>query len=142
MPKILLVDDLDDWREDMEWAARGSGREIETAKSAGEAIRKIDEAIFDLVVTDLNIPDEEKGIPDIEGGLRVLDAAKAKDPYTQVIVCTVAGTHATSVRAMRQGAFDYLERVAVATAHLPMLKKKIELALEFRDAKLREARKV
>lgn len=142
MPKILLVDDSADWRKDMEWAARGSGRDIETAPSAGEAIRKIDKTVFDLVVTDLQIPDEEGGIPDIEEGMRVLNAAKAKDPYTQVIVCTAAGTHAVSVRAMRQGAFDYLERVPVATAHLPMLKKKIELALEFREAKLREARKV
>ena len=142
MPKILLVDDSDDWREDMEWAARGADREIDTAKSAGEAIRKIDETRFDLVVTDLHIPDEEGGMPDIEGGMKVLDAAKAKDPYTQVIVCTAAGTNAISIRAMRQGAFDYLERVAVATAHLPMLKKKIELALEFRNAKLRATRKV
>ena len=138
MPKILLVDNSPEWREDMDWAARGPGREITMAQSATEAIRKMNTG-FDLVVTDLGIPEEEGGIPDTEFGLKVLDAAKAKDPYTQVIVCTAAGTQALSIRAMRQGAFDYLERAPVATAHLPMLKKKIELALEFRDAKLREA---
>lgn len=139
MPKILLVDDSPEWRADMEWAAKGLDRDVATVQSAGEAIRKIAQENFDIVVADLQIPQEAGGIPETEGGLAVLKAAKAKDVYTQVIVCTAAGTQAISVKAMRFGAFDYLERAAVAISHLQMLRRKIELALEFRDAKLREA---
>jgi len=139
MQKVLLVDDSPDWREQMEWAAHAPDRELTATQTAGEAIRKILNENFDLVVTDLQLPQEDGGVPDIEGGMSVLKKAKEKDPYTQVIVCTAAGTQAISVKAMRCGAFDYLERAAVATSHLQMLKMKIDLALEFRSLKLREA---
>ncbi len=139
MQQVLLVDDSPDWREQMEWAADAPDRHLTIAQTAGEAIRKIFDGNFDLVVTDLQLPHEEGYIPDIEGGLSILKAAKEKDPYTQVIVCTAAGTEAVSVRAMRSGAFDYLERAPAATSHLQMLKRKIDLALEFRALKLKEA---
>jgi len=136
MAKILLVDDDARWRKDMAWATRGTGAEIVTAASTEEAMQRIAEEDFDVVVTDLELV---QGTRDV-GGLKVLQAAKEKDIYTQVIVCTAVGTPAISVQAMGLGAFDYMERNPVGTEHLTLLGIKVAQALEFRDAKLREGK--
>ena len=136
MINILLVDDDPRWLEDMTWAARGPGRQFIQAQSEEEALEKLRETHFDLVVTDLEL---RRGEQDT-GGLAILQAAKEKDVYTQVIVCTAKGTPAISVRAMKLGAFDYLERNPAGTDHLPMLGFKITKALEFRDSNLKQSR--
>jgi DNA-binding NtrC family response regulator len=136
MINILLVDDDPRWLEDMAWAARGRDRTFVQALSEEEAIQKINENDFDVVVTDLELRQGEQDT----GGLAILEAAKAKDIYTQVIVCTAKGTPAISVRAMKMGAFDYLERNPAGTDHLSMLQSKIFKALEFRDSKLNQGK--
>jgi DNA-binding NtrC family response regulator len=129
MTKILVVDDDPDWRAQLQWAARGEGREVIVAESGEQAIRLIQQHDFAVIVTDLRMETKE-------AGLDVLKAAKEKDIYTQVIMVTAYGTPEVSVETMRLGAFDYLERTAEGTEHLPMVRSKINLALEFREAKL------
>jgi CheY-like chemotaxis protein len=129
MARILVVDDETAMIDHMTSIAGGPGRDVEAAENADEAIRKITEQDFDVVVTDLHMR------TDVEAGFRVLRAAKEKNIYTRVIVCTAVGTKATSAQAMLSGAFDYLERGIAGTDHWEMLKKKIDLALEFRSAK-------
>jgi DNA-binding NtrC family response regulator len=90
----------------------------------------IQQNVFDVIVTDLKIETEKAGFD-------VLEAAKKKDIYTQVIVITAYGSPEISVQTMRLGAFDYLERNAPDTDALEMVRYKIGLALEFREAKLR-----
>jgi DNA-binding NtrC family response regulator len=84
---------------------------------------------FDVIVADLKMETDK-------AGLEVLKAAKEKDIYTQVIIVTAYGTPEVSVETMRLGAFDYLERNAPGTDVLTMVRSKISLALEFREAKL------
>jgi DNA-binding NtrC family response regulator len=129
MVRILVVDNEPDLRDDLEWAARGAGREVVLAQNAEEAIGMIEQVAFDVVVTDLQMETKE-------AGLNVLKAAKEKDVYTQVLVCTAYGSAQVSINAMRLGAFDYIERNAPGTDVLEMIKSKIALALEFREAKL------
>lgn len=131
MVKILVVDDDPDLRSQLEWTVRKGGWEPLSADSAEQAIRLIRENDFDVIVTDLRMETRE-------AGLAVLKAAKEKDIYTQVILVTFYGTPEVSAEVMRQGAFDYLERNAPGTDHLTMLLRKIELALEFRQAKLKK----
>lgn len=130
MIEILIVEDKPAQREQLVWAAQSEGRKIFEASSAEEACKLIAERDFAVIVTDLAM--EAK-----DAGLRVLEAAKAKNIYTQVIVITAYGTPEISVETMVKGAFDYLERGAPGTDTLAMVKYKINLALEFRDAKLR-----
>jgi CheY-like chemotaxis protein len=129
MTRILVVEDDRDQRENLEWAARGPGREVVTVSNAKEALQRIEEEDFDIVVTDLFLETRQ-------AGLHVLAAAKAKNAQTQVILCTAYGTWQISVEAMRQGAFDYLERNAPGTDVPRMIQHKIELAQRFRDAEV------
>lgn len=127
MTKILVVDDVPELLEDLEWVARKIGETL-TASSAEDAIKLISEHDFDVVVTDLQMETELSG-------LDVLEAAKEKNPYTQVIVVTAYGTPAVSVETMRKGAFDYLERNAPGTDFLEMVREKLKLALNYTKAK-------
>jgi DNA-binding NtrC family response regulator len=131
MARILVVDDESDLRGQLKWAAEGTGRELFEADSAQQAIKLIQESDFDLIVTDLKMETET-------AGLDVLKVAKEKDIFTQVIVITAYGTPAISVEAMRLGAFDYLERSAPGTEPLEMIRRKIPLALDYRNAKKQE----
>jgi DNA-binding NtrC family response regulator len=129
MVKILVVDDEPDLRTQLEWTARGEKREVMAAASGEQAIQLIQLHDFDVIVTDLRMETEE-------AGLDVLRAAKEKDIYAQVILVTHYGTPEVSVKAMRLGAFDYLERDTPGTDIQAMVESKIALALEFREAKL------
>ena len=61
MARILVVDDEPDLRNDFEWAVSGLG-EVATAGSAKEAIQRIAEETFDVVVTDLRMETREAGL--------------------------------------------------------------------------------
>jgi DNA-binding NtrC family response regulator len=131
MTIILVVDDEPALRSQLERAARGETREVMAAESTEQALQLLQQEDFDVVVTDLRM--EADAI-----GLSVLQAAKQKDIYTQVIVVTAYGTPEVSVEAMRLGAFDYIERNAPGTDVLSMVRSKISLALKFREANLRD----
>ncbi len=131
MIRILVVDDEPDLRSQLEQVASGEGREVFSANNEEKAIGLIEENDFDVIVTDLRMKGDK-------AGLDVLRAAKEKDIYSQVIIVTAYGKPEISVDTMRMGAFDYIERIAPGTEFLPMVRSKIDLALEFRKAKLYE----
>jgi DNA-binding NtrC family response regulator len=131
MPRILVVDDTPKAREHLAAAAHLPGTEVVTAGSAKEAVQKIADETFAVVVTDLKMETNE-------AGLEVLKAAKKKDAYTQVIVITAYGTPEVGVRTMSLGGFDYLEKNFPGTDVFGMVRNKVNQALEFRNAKLKE----
>jgi len=131
MARILVVEDKLGARQALAEAAADAGAEVLTAESAADALRKIGANTFDVVLTDLSMETAQ-------GGLDVLRAAKDKDVYTQVIVITAHGTPEISVRCMRLGAFDYLDKNSPGTDVFAMVTSKVRLALEFRKAKLAE----
>ena len=100
--RILIVDD----EKAMQLALRSllakEGWEVETASSGEEAIRRIDDGRFHLVVTDLSM----KGVT----GMAVLDHAKRVDADTAVIMITAYGSEKIAVEAMKKGAADYLPK--------------------------------
>lgn len=130
MIRILVVDDEAELRNQLAWAARSEGREVLIAESGEQAVTLIQQHDFDVVITDLKMETDDTG-------LYVLNTAKQKDIDTQVIVVTAYGTPEISVKTMRYGAFDYLERNSPGTEFLAMLRHKIDLAVEFRKAILR-----
>jgi DNA-binding NtrC family response regulator len=121
--RILVVEDKADARRNLVWAAE-SFADVGVAANANEAVGLLNKQRYDLVVTDLKMEESESGMD-------VLRAAKRNDPHTQVIVITAFGSPDVSVRAMREGAFDYIERDRPGLDFLEMLRHKIRLAIEY-----------
>ncbi|MBN2753421.1 MAG: sigma-54-dependent Fis family transcriptional regulator [Candidatus Goldbacteria bacterium] len=102
MNSILIVEDNDDLREITAEAISSRGDEIITAASAEEAFSLIKERSFDLVITDLKLPEAD--------GMAVLEAVKNSSPDTEVIIMTAYGTVDTAVKAMKKGASDFITK--------------------------------
>ncbi|PKN06333.1 MAG: sigma-54-dependent Fis family transcriptional regulator, partial [Deltaproteobacteria bacterium HGW-Deltaproteobacteria-7] len=99
--RILIVDDekvsLTSVRRVLQW--RGI-KDVEICDNGKDAIKRISEGDFDIVLLDLLMPDVD--------GMQVLEATKLFRPRTEFIILTAVDDIATTVKAIRQGAYDYL----------------------------------
>ncbi|MEM9189208.1 MAG: sigma-54 dependent transcriptional regulator [Myxococcota bacterium] len=103
MPRILVCDDEASLRDMLRVLLRRAGHDVTTAKGVRDALQKLAvEAPFDIVVTDLLMPDGS--------GMEVLRAAGERDANTQVVMITAYATTAQAVEAMREGAYDYVQK--------------------------------
>ncbi len=102
MADILIVDDEPAARTTLAIILRKRGHRVSQADGAKAAARVLAETAFDLVVTDLRMPDGD--------GLEVLRTAKALSPETAVILLTAYAGWESAKEAMRLGAFDYFEK--------------------------------
>lgn len=100
--KILVIDDEDIVRTSCSRTLCPEGYEVSLAKNGAEGLKVAGEDKFDLVLTDLKMPDMD--------GLEVLRIIKEKWPETKVIIVTGYQTVDTSVKAVRLGACDYIEK--------------------------------
>ena len=101
-PRLLIVDDKDSMRSLLREAFEEKGYEIDAAQDGAVAIDLIQEQHYDLIITDLKMPEK--------GGIDVLKAAKAASIDTEVIVVTAFGSMDTAVEAMRLGAHDFIAK--------------------------------
>jgi two-component system KDP operon response regulator KdpE len=99
-PKILVVDDEEATRLSLAEILSLEGYQVTSARSGEEALQKLEEEAFDLVLADLVMKEVN--------GLQVMEAAKKLSPETVVIMLTAYGTLESAIQAMRQGAYDYL----------------------------------
>jgi DNA-binding NtrC family response regulator len=120
VPEILIVEDKESLRTMLRRTLEGRGLAVQDSPDVVDARRRLQAARFGLVLTDLRLPGGT--------GLDVLAAAREVDPATPVIVMTAFGTIEEAVRAMKEGATDFLTK-PVDTDHLLLL---IERALEQR----------
>ena len=118
MAEILLVEDKESLRQMLRLTLENAGYSVDQACDGAEARRKLNDARYKLVVTDLKMPRAD--------GLEVLKAAKAADADTTVILLTAYGTIDEAVQAMKEGAYDFLQK-PVDSRHLLLL---VERALE------------
>jgi two-component system response regulator PilR (NtrC family) len=102
MERILVVDDEQSLRDFLTILLRKEGYRCEAAADVAEAGTLLKGEEFDLVLTDLKLPDGS--------GLDVLATAKEAHPDSEVIVITAFGTAETAVEAMKGGAYDYLTK--------------------------------
>ncbi len=100
--RILLIDDDDSLRRVTEYNLTAAGFEVVTAASGREGLALFGEHDPDLVVTDVELGDLN--------GLEVLAAIKKSAPETPVIVITAYGTIDMAVKAMGQGAFNFITK--------------------------------
>ncbi len=101
--KILVVDDEASVRDTIRRGlSQIGGFNVEVAQSGREAVQKIEKDIFDLVLTDLKMPEMD--------GLELLKAVKGTRPEIMVILMTAYGSIQTAVEAMKTGADDYITK--------------------------------
>ncbi len=98
--KVLVVDNDEGHADAMSESLSKIGYECTVAHSGEEAIKRLDQSAYEIVVTDLVMP----GI----GGLELLAESKERLPDAEVILVTGHGTVESAVEAMRRGAFNYL----------------------------------
>jgi two-component system response regulator AtoC len=100
-PRILVVDDKENMRR---LVARilGETFAVDEAEDGARALALVATTPYDVVVTDIRMPGAD--------GFELLAAAKARDPSTEVVLMTGYATVPDAVRAMKLGAFDYLEK--------------------------------
>lgn len=102
MARILLVEDDVSFCTMLSTFLQKKQYEVETAFTARDAYAFLDKQEFDLVISDVRLPDGE--------GLEILQEVKKKNPSRQVIMMTGYAEIEMAVRAMKQGAFDYIEK--------------------------------
>src|SRR5881409_3790850 len=118
---LLIADDDPGLRESLERTLTREGFRVILASDGRGALERLQGGGIDLVVTDLKMP----GLT----GIEVLRAAKAIAPDVDVILLTAFGTVEEAVKAMKDGAYDFLTK----PFRREQLLKLIDKALERRD---------
>ena len=122
--RILVVEDNDTLRRGIAMALQESWTDVDEVSTGNDAVQRVrDHAVppYDVVLTDLRLPGED--------GIAVLKAARARDARTSVLVMTAYGSIETAVGAMRQGAYDFLQK----PVDLDQLEIRVARAVEHRN---------
>jgi len=122
--KILVVDDEPKLRSVLVESLRRQGFEVAGCSSGRDALAKLCERDFDLLLTDLMMPEMN--------GIALLTNALEIDPHLVGVIITGQGTIQTAVDAMQIGAFDYVLKPFRMQTMMPVLTR----AMNFRHLKL------
>lgn len=98
--RALVIDDESFTLDLFEFQLKSQGFEVTTASSGKAGIDKLKEKAFDVVLTDLNMPDMN--------GIEMVKNSKSIRPTTEIIVVTGDDSSESAVQAIREGAFDYI----------------------------------
>ncbi len=118
--RILVVDDDEVTCNLLEEVLAKEGYEVQKALNGREAIDKGEHSVFDVVLTDIKMLDVD--------GMEVLRAYRQKTPETIMIMMTAFGSIETAIRAIKEGAYDYVSK----PFRLQEIKLTIHRALEQR----------
>jgi len=99
---VLVIEDDDSLRRVTQLHLEKLGFTTSVAPSAEQALRMLEKAAYDVVLTDLHLPGMS--------GLELLKQVKVDYPETIIIVITAFGTVSTAVEAMKSGAYDYVTK--------------------------------
>jgi DNA-binding NtrC family response regulator len=100
--RILIVDDEEIVIRSCLRILGDSGHVVDFVQGGGEALRKVDENNYDIIILDIMMPKID--------GLEVLQQVKERHPDIEVIMVTGLSQIQTAVKSMKLGAFDYLSK--------------------------------
>ncbi len=100
--RILVVDDDKDLADGLVEHLSNLGYSAAAAYSGREGLSRFENGDFQLVITDLKMPDMD--------GMELLEAVKARDKQAVVVVITGYGTIESAVKAIRNGAYDFITK--------------------------------
>jgi DNA-binding response OmpR family regulator len=121
--RILIVDDERTTRLSLSEIFTLRGATTSTAADGAEAIAQIKQTAFDLIILDVKMP----GV----SGLQVLDYVQDHTPGTVCILLTAHATIDSAIRALRQGAFDYVLKPAQPKAIIEVVERGLAKRQEF-----------
>jgi len=118
--RILVVDDEYGPRESIAFTL-STEFSVETAERAHEALAKLKERSFDVIVLDIRMPEMD--------GIRALEELRKIDPYVSVIILTGFGTLMTAQQAMVGGANQYMRKPPDVTELIEAVRKQAEATI-------------
>ena len=98
--RVLVADDDMSIRTLIAEVLGDDGFDVTTAENGDEAWQKFDKESYEIVLTDIRMP--------LLDGLQLLQKIRTKSPMTSVLILTSFASVASSVQALKDGAFDYL----------------------------------
>ncbi len=102
MRKVLVIDDDVATLEMMRFHLESEGFKVSTANNGKIGLEFLTDSDFDLILTDLNLPDID--------GIEMVKRSKQMSPETEVIMITGQGSSSKAVEATKAGAFYYIEK--------------------------------
>jgi two-component system, NtrC family, nitrogen regulation response regulator NtrX len=102
MSSILIVDDEKAIRKTLSEILSYEGYKIEDAENGEEALKKLKEKSYDVVLCDIKMPKVD--------GIEFLEKSKEINPDIPIIMISGHGTIETAVEAVKKGAFDYVAK--------------------------------
>jgi len=127
-PRILIVDDEPNVRFVLERTLVNDGYILDTAADGAEAIQKLGQAAYDLLLLDLNMRPVD--------GVQVMNAVRERGSDIVVIILTAHSSIESAVEALRLGAFDYLFKPTSPDA----IRRRVSEGIRYRQQALRRAR--
>ena len=118
--QLLVVEDDDSLREVLTFNLEEAGFEVTAVASGTEGLEAYEADAFDVVITDLRMPQID--------GMELLDRLVDRDPLAVVVMVTAFGSKDRAIEAMRRGAFHYVEKPVNKRTLLAV----IETAVEYR----------
>ncbi|MDL1956589.1 MAG: endopeptidase La [Candidatus Desulfofervidus auxilii] len=100
--QILVVDDDETARNNLQHILKKEDYEVATASNAIDALRLLETVEFDVILTDLRMKDID--------GMELLEKIKCKYPEMQVIMITAYATIPSAVEAIKKGAYHYIAK--------------------------------
>lgn len=100
--RLLVIDDEPDLRTLYELSLLREGYQVDTAENVQDALAALTTGRFDLVITDMRLPDGS--------GMDILQAIESQNRKERVMVITAYSSAESAVEALRAGAYDYLTK--------------------------------
>lgn len=119
--KLLIIDDEERLRNLLARILQLEGYDVITAATGKEGLRKLQQDIFQVVLSDVKLPDSN--------GIALTEQIKTNWPATEVIVLTAFGTINDGVKAIKSGAFDYITKGDDNEKIIPLVSKAMDKAL-------------
>lgn len=98
--KVLIADDEKTIRESVSMVLRDEGYQTDTASNGKDALKMLKNADYDILITDLKMPEMD--------GIELMKESLKNCPQTAVIIITAHASVESAIDALRMGAFDYI----------------------------------
>jgi len=130
-PEILVVDDEPSMREFLSILLDKNGYATRSAASGAEALALLQQRHFDLIISDIRMPDLS--------GLALLENIKQQDLSIPVVLITAYASPEDAVLAMKNGAYDYITKPFKVDDILSVIKAALESKQEKSPTKARDS---
>lgn len=123
--KALVIDDDKVTLELLSFQLQSEGFETVAAETGEEGVRQVRENEFDIILTDLNLPDIS--------GIEMVRRCKEISPQTEIIMVTGFGSMEKAIEATKAGAFHYVEKPVEFEELMSLISKAIERKQQARE---------